>query len=251
MTTPLTDSDRAIHEWQMWVPGFGEAGQHALKNATVLISRCGGVGGNVAYQLACAGVGKLILAHAGDLRANDLNRQILMTRDWIGKPRVECAARRLRDLNPDLKIEAFNENISDANADRLLEQADLVVDCAPLFSERFAMNRAAVRQNKPLVDCAMYELEARITSIRPGVTPCLACLHPENPPGWNREFPVFGAVAGTIGCMGAMEAIKIISGLGEPLFGRLAVCDLRTMNFSTFKIARNPACRVCGTVAKA
>ncbi len=249
MNEALTKTDRLIYEWQMWVPGFGEAGQLALKNASVLISRCGGVGGNVAYQLACAGVGKLILAHAGPVRANDLNRQILMTRDWIGKPRVESAARRLRDLNPDLVVESCDENIGDNNAARLVGLADVVVDCAPLFSERFAMNREAVRQKKPMIDCAMYELEARVTSILPGRTPCLACLHPTNPPAWKRDFPVFGAVAGTIGCMAAMEAIKILSGFGEPLFGRMAVCDLRSMNFQTFKIARNPTCDVCAGVA--
>ncbi len=249
MNSDLNDTDRDIYEWQMSVPDFGEAGQRALKNASVLVSRCGGVGGAVAYQLACAGVGRLILAHAGDLRANDLNRQILMTRDWIGKPRVESAVRRLKELNPDLRVDAFNENVSDENAARLIENADLIVDCAPLFSERFTMNREAVRQRKPLVDCAMYELEARVTSICPGKTPCLACLYPVDPPEWKRQFPVFGAVAGTVGSMAAMEAIKILANFGEPLFGRMAVCDLRDMRFQTFNIARNPACAVCGGIA--
>ncbi|HLX60435.1 MAG TPA: HesA/MoeB/ThiF family protein [Planctomycetota bacterium] len=243
----LTDTDRAIYEWQIWVPGFGDAGQQALKKSTVLVSRVGGVGGAAAYHLACAGVGKLILAHGGALRLNDLNRQILMARDGIGKPRVQVAAKRLRELNPDLEIEAIDENISEENAAQLVARADLIVDCAPLFAERFLMNREAVRQRKPMVDCAMYELEARITSILPGKTPCLACLHPSEPAAWKRQFPVFGAVAGTIGCMGAMEAIKILSGLGEPLYSRMAVCDFRSMNFRTLKIARNPGCAVCAS----
>jgi molybdopterin/thiamine biosynthesis adenylyltransferase len=241
----LTDTDRSIYEWQMWVPGFGETGQRALKGATVLVSRVGGVGGAVALHLACAGVGKLILAHGGNLRLNDLNRQTLMAREGVGKARVGTAARRLRELNPDLEVEAIEENFTEENAARLAAQADVIVDCAPLFSERFLMNREAVRARKPLVDCAMYELEARITSILPGRTPCLACLHPSDPPEWKRQFPVFGAVAGAVGCMGAMEAIKIIAGLGEPLYSRMAVCDFRTMNFRTLKIARNPACPVC------
>src|SRR5262245_41980361 len=114
-STPLTDTDRAIYEWQIWVPGFGEPAQQALTNARVLVARCGGVGGASAYYLACAGVGKLILAHAGTLRPSDLNRQILMTRDGLGKPRVKSAARRLRELNPDLVVEAFDENITDEN----------------------------------------------------------------------------------------------------------------------------------------
>lgn len=108
------------------------------------------------------------------------------------------------------------------------------------------MNGEAVRRKIPLVDCAMYELEARLTTIKPGQTPCLACIHPANPPAWKREFPVFGAVAGTIGSMAAMEAIKVLSGLERPLLGRMLICDLREMEFKTLKIARNPACEVCG-----
>jgi molybdopterin/thiamine biosynthesis adenylyltransferase len=228
------------------VPGFGEAGQERLKAASVLISRCGGVGGNVAYQLAAAGVGRLILAHAGNLRPGDLNRQLLMTHDWVGKPRMEQAARRLRELNPHVEVEAVAENVAEANVRRLVERADLVVDCAPLFAERFLLNREAVRQGKPLVECAMYELDAQVTTIVPGRTPCLACLYPEAPPAWQRRFPVFGAVAGVVGCLGAMEAIKVLAGLGEPLLGQMLVCELGTMTFRKVTIRRNPNCAVCG-----
>src|SRR5215468_8276455 len=97
---PLTYDERAIYEWQMWVPDFGEMGQRKLKSSSVLISRCGGVGGTVAYYLAAAGIGRLVLAHAGPIRANDLNRQILMTEPSVGTLRVESAAKRLRELNP-------------------------------------------------------------------------------------------------------------------------------------------------------
>ena len=107
------------------------------------------------------------------------------------------------------------------------------------------MNAAAVAQAKPLVECAMYDMEAQLTTILPGRTPCLACLHPEAPPAWKRQFPVFGAVAGTIGCLAAVEAIKVISHLGEPLAGRMLLCDLRAMSFRTLHITANPACPVC------
>src|SRR5580698_7283334 len=124
---PLTDEERAIYEWQMWVPDFGVAGQECLKGASVLISRCGGVGGMVAYQLAAAGVGRLVLAHAGTLRPSDLNRQLLMTHAGLGSLRIELAARRLRELNPRLHVEAIAENVSEQNVERLVGQADLVV----------------------------------------------------------------------------------------------------------------------------
>jgi molybdopterin/thiamine biosynthesis adenylyltransferase len=243
--TSLTDAERAIYEWQLWVPGFGEEGQRRLKSASVLVSRCGGVGGMVALELAAAGVGRLVLAHAGNLRPDDLNRQILMSHAGLGTPRVEMAARRLRELNPLVEVEAVAENISEANAAALVGKVDLVADCAPLFGERLLMNREAVRQKKPLVECAMYELEAQLTTIVPGRTPCLACLYPQEPPAWRRQFPVFGAVAGAIGCLAAMEAIKVLAGLGEPLCGKLLTADLRTMTFRQVALQRNPACPVC------
>ncbi len=122
----------------------------------------------------------------------------------------------------------------------------MIVDCAPLFNERYLMNREAVRQNKPLVECAMYDLEAHMTTVIPGQTPCLACLYPDKPPAWKREFPVFGAVSGSVACMGAMEAIKLIAGFGQPLCGDLLMFDLRDMTFHKRKILRNPDCTVCG-----
>src|SRR6266536_3037716 len=160
---PLTNADRAIYEWQLSVSGFGEEGQRRLKNASVLVSRVGGVGGTVAYQLAAAGVGRLVLAHAGNVRPDDLNRQLLITHDWIGRPRMDLAPRRLRELNPTLEVLAIAENVSEENVGRLVGEADLVVSCAPLFRERLLMNCEAVRQGKPMVDCAMYELEGQLT----------------------------------------------------------------------------------------
>ena len=248
---PLTDFERQVYEWQMWVAGFGEEGQRRLKGASVLISRCGGVGGAVALELAAAGVGRLILAHAGHLKPSDLNRQILMTHDWLGRPRVECAAQRLRALNPRLDVVAVGENVSEANVAGLVRQADIVADCAPLFEERFLMNREAVRQGKPMVECAVYELEAQVTTIVPGQTPCLTCLCPDPPANWRRQFPVFGAVAGMVGCLGAMEVIKLLTRLGEPLRNRMLSCDLRTMSFRQVKTTRRLDCPVCGTARSA
>jgi molybdopterin/thiamine biosynthesis adenylyltransferase len=245
---PLTDLERSRYQWQLWVPGFGETGQQRLKQASVLVSRVGGVGGALVYQLAAAGVGKLVLAHAGPLRLDDLNRQLLMRDDGIGASRVELASRRLREFNPHVEVVAVPENVSEANAARLVEAVDLVACCAPLFAERLLLNREAVRQGKPLVDCAMYELQLQLTTVLPGRTPCLACLHPEPPPHWQRQFPVFGGVAGTVGCLGAMEVVKILAGLGEPLFGQMLLGDLTDMSFRKVQLKRRVHCMVCGTV---
>jgi molybdopterin/thiamine biosynthesis adenylyltransferase len=245
---PLTDEERSIYQWQIWVEDFGERGQAALKSATVLISRIGGLGSVVAYELAAAGIGKLILAHAGNIKPSDLNRQLLMTHAGIGQSRVESAARRLRELNPRLEIEPISRNLDVVLADRLVRQSDVVIDCAPRFEERYAMNDAALRHAKPLVECAMYDLEAHLFCVLPGQTACLRCLYPQSPPTWRREFPVFGAVSGAVGCLGAMEAVKLIAGIGEPLAGRMLIADLRAMKFREMKLQRSVTCPACPLV---
>ena len=242
---PLTDDDRARYEWQIWTPGFGEEGQERLKGASVLISRCGGLGSPVAYELAAAGVGQLIIAHGGNVKPSDLNRQLLMTTDWLGKPRSESAVRRLKELNPTIEVKGVSANISEDNAAELVSEADVVVGAAPLFSERLLLNREVVRQGKVLVEAAMYDTFANVTTIIPGKTPCLACIVPENPPAWKREFPVFGATSGTVACIAALEAIKVIGGFGKLLLGELLVLDLAELTFRKMKVRRNPQCPVC------
>jgi len=243
---PLSSKELDVYSWQLPVPGHGEEGQRKLKGASVLISRVGGLGSVVALELAAAGVGRLILAHGGDVKPSDLNRQLLMTDASLGKPRIETVEQRLRDLNPRLEFHCVGENINQGNVQELVGEADIVVDCAPLFEERLLLNQEAQRQKKPMVEAAMYELQAQLTTFIPGQTPCLACLTPIKPPAWKRRFPVFGAVSGSVGCMAAMEAIKVITGMGEPLLGRFLTYDLRDMSFTTLKIQPNPDCSVCG-----
>jgi molybdopterin/thiamine biosynthesis adenylyltransferase len=246
----LSDQERAVYEWQMWVPDFGEAGQRKLKAATALVSRCGGLGGPLSYSLAAAGIGKLVIAHGGNVKPSDLNRQVLMTHDWVGKPRVESAARRLRELNPRLEIEAVPANVNQENAAELVAKADLVFDCAPLFSERFLMNRECVRRGVPMVEAAMFAMEGQVTTIVPGKTPCLACLYPEDPPRWKREFPVFGAVSALAAAIAATEGIKLLAGFGETLAGTLLYYDAGNMTFQRIPVARRPQCPVCGSKLK-
>lgn len=247
---PLTAEELAQHEWQLDVPGFGEAGQRRLKNASVLVSRIGGLGSPVAFELAAAGVGRLVLAHAGCPQPSDLNRQLLMRADRLHVPRVEQAKQRLQEFKPGVEVIAVAENVSEENAKELIDQVDVVVDCAPMFAERFAMNDEAVRQGKPIIECAMYELQATLTTVIPGRTPCLRCLVPDAPIAWKRRFPVFGAVSGTVGCLAAMETVKVLSGLGECLTGELLQMDLRTMAFHRTAISRDPGCPVCGNTSR-
>lgn len=241
----LTEEELATYEWQIWTPGIGEEGQRRLKNSTVLISRCGGLGSVVAYELAAAGVGRLVLAHAGNVKHSDLNRQLLMTYDGLGKPRVESAARRLSELNPHIEIIPIDANMSASLADQWVPQVDVCVGAAPLFEERLALSDACIEYQRPLVDCAMYDMEATITTYAGAGNPCLRCVTPEPPEYWKREFPVFGATSGTVACMGAIEAIKLLTGVGETLINHTLRFNLREMTFHKFSLEQISRCARC------
>ncbi len=242
----LTDLDRSIYEWQLDVPGFGEEGQEKLRGTTALVSRIGGLGGAVAFQLAAAGIGRLILVHAGNLRKDDLNRQVLMQWDGLEKPRVKSAAKTLATFNPNIEVEVHDANFAEDNAVDLVGRADLVFSCAPLFDERFLMNRECVRQGKPMIDSAMYNLEGHVLPIVPRETPCLACIFPEKPPHWKRRFPVIGAVSALVANMGVMEGLKLLAGFGETNLGKMIMVDAARMEMRKIKVKRRTGCPVCG-----
>ena len=241
-----TAADEHRYAWQHDVSGFGSEGQARLRDATVLVSRVGGVGGTVALYLAAAGVGRLVLAHAGELRLNDLNRQILMNTPALGRPRAEVAEATLASFNPEVVVEAIPANIDAENAAAIVGLCDLVVSAAPLFSERLAMNQAAVASGTPLVDAAMYDMEARLFVRETSSDPCLACLYPDEPPLWKRRFPVLGAVPGTIGSLAAVAAIQVLTGMPRPAAGRLTHLDFTTLTLRQIAISRRADCPVCG-----
>jgi molybdopterin/thiamine biosynthesis adenylyltransferase len=162
--------------------------------------------------------------------------------------RVGSAEKTLRAFNPGIEVEAVPENIGEENVAALVGQADIVFSCAPLFEERLLMNRECVGQGKPLIDAAMYNMEGRVIPIVPGETPCLACLYPEVPRHWKRRFPVIGAVSALVGNMGALEGIKLITGLGEVNTGRMIYVDCATMALQKIAIQRSEDCLVCAPV---
>ncbi|TAF28718.1 MAG: HesA/MoeB/ThiF family protein, partial [Oscillatoriales cyanobacterium] len=177
----LTLKELERYRRQIMLPGFGEEAQLKLKNSTVLVTGVGGLGATAALYLAVAGVGKLILLRGGELRLDDMNRQILMTDDWVGQPRVFKAQATLEAINPDVDIEAICEYVTEENVDALVRSADIVLDCAHNFTERDLLNTACVRWGKPMVEAAMNDMEAYLTTIVPGLTPCLSCIFPEKP----------------------------------------------------------------------
>lgn len=246
----MKDTEIDRYRRQIMLPGFGEAAQEKLKASTVLVTGVGGLGGTAALYLAVAGVGRLILVRGGDLQRDDLNRQVLMTDDWVGKPRVFKAQQTLAALNPDIAIEAICEYVTPDNVDRLVRSADLALDCAFDFQERDLLNAACVTWGKPMIEAAMNAMEAYLTTIVPGQTPCLTCLFPEKPV-WDRwGFGVLGAVSGTLACLTALEAIKLITGLGEPLRGYLLTMDLARAEFAKRHAYHDPNCPICGSISE-
>ncbi|MFB2939288.1 ThiF family adenylyltransferase [Aerosakkonemataceae cyanobacterium BLCC-F154] len=242
----LTPTEIERYHRQMMLPNFGEVGQRKLRQATVLVTGVGGLGGTAALYLAVAGVGRLVLVRGGDLRQDDMNRQILMTDDWVGKPRVFKAKETLSAINPDVEIEAIPEYVTPSNVDSLVLQADVALDCAHNFEERDLLNAACVRWRKPMVEAAMNGMEAYLTTIIPGETPCLSCIFPEKPNWDRRSFGVLGAVSGTLACLTALEAIKVITGFEKPLLSELLTMDLGTLNFAKRRPYHDPNCPVCG-----
>ncbi|MGB8702385.1 MAG: HesA/MoeB/ThiF family protein [Thermosynechococcaceae cyanobacterium] len=244
--TILSPIERERYRRQMMLPGFGESAQERLKASTVLVTGVGGLGGTAALYLAVAGVGKLILVRGGTLRLDDMNRQVLMTDDWVGQPRVTKAQETLQAINPDVAVEAVYEYVTPHNADALVQSADIALDCAHNFTERDLLNAACVRWGKPMIEAAMSEMDAYLTTVIPGQTPCLSCLFPEKPDWDRRGFGVLGAVSGTLACLTALEAIKVLTGTGQFLRSQLLTLNLDSLEFAKHRTYHDPDCPVCG-----
>ncbi len=242
----LTPTEIERYRRQMMLSNFGEEAQQKLKSSTVLVTGVGGLGGTAALYLAVAGIGKLILVRGGELRLDDMNRQVLMTDDWVGSPRVFKAQETLLSINPDVEIEAVNDYVTADNVDALVQSADIALDCAHNFTERDLLNAACVRWRCPMVEAAMNDMEAYLTTIVPHETGCLSCLFPEKPDWDRRGFGVLGAVSGTLACLTALEAIKFLTGFSSPLLSQLLTMDLGRLEFAKRRTYLDPDCPVCG-----
>lgn len=233
---------------QLCLSGFGLTCQQRLRSSTALVSRAGGVGGAAAVNLARAGIGRIILAHGGPVHAEYLNRWLLAMTDDIGRSCTEVMREKLHAINPAVEVLTVSENVNEDNVAGLVANSDIVVDGAPLFEERYLLNREAVRQKKPLVMGAMYGAESYVTAIVPEETPCLACIYPVKPDYWTdiKVFPAIGPGPIIVGSVLAMEAIKLLTGFGHPLKNKLWFFDLEHNIFRYLHINRRPDCAVCG-----
>jgi molybdopterin/thiamine biosynthesis adenylyltransferase len=225
---------------------LGGPGQQRLRAARVAIVGVGGVGAPAALYLAAAGVGTLRLIDDDAVALSNLQRQILFAGDDVGAPKVEAGAQRLAALNPHVEIEQAPERLTPQNAAWLLEGCDLALDGTDDFDTRFAVNAACVAAGIPLVSGALGRWSGQV-GVFAG-RPCYRCLVPGTPPGAETcaRVGVIGALAGVVGAMAALEAIKLITGAGEPLTGRLLIYDGLAGAARTVGVAADPACPVCG-----
>lgn len=221
-------------------------GQARLKDSAALVTRVGGMGGPAALCLAMAGIGRIVIAHSGEMIPPDLNRQLLGSEAVIGKPRAEHFAESLRQMNRFVAVEALDHEPDDDEALELARQVDVVLACPPTFAERLRLNRAAVQAGKPLIDAAQWGMTGTLVAVSPGQTACLECVYPEEPP-FEELFPVVGAISSAIGSLAALEAIKILSGAGRPTFGQMLLIDGYHGRTSQVELRRNPQCPCCGS----
>jgi len=247
----LSNEEIARYSRHLIMPEVGMAGQRRLKQGSVLLIGTGGLGSPLALYLAAAGVGHIGLVDFDIVDASNLQRQIVHGTSTVGVAKTESAKRRLQDLNPYIEITTYETRITSQNALDLMRPYDVIVDGTDNFPTRYLTNDACVLLGKPNVYGSIFRFEGQATvfSTRDG-GPCYRCLYPEPPPPGLvpscAEGGVLGVLPGVIGTIQATEVIKLLTGIGEPLIGRLLLYDALSMRFRELKLRRNPSCPVCG-----
>jgi len=245
----LTDDELLRYSRQILMPNFDIAGQQALKSARVLIVGSGGLGCPVALYLGAAGVGHLTLVDDDHIEVANLQRQIAFETAQMGESKAERLGDRIRGINPLITVDVIRQRLDGEDFDAPVARASLVLDCCDNFNTRFALNRACVKAGVPLVSGAAIRGEGQISvyDSRQPQSPCYHCLYPEqgNEDLTCSEAGVIAPLVGMVGAAQAMEAIKVISGVGKTLVGRLLIVDAWRMEWREMKLAKDPACPVC------
>jgi len=229
------------YDRQIRIKGLGKSGQSKLKKAHVMVAGAGGLGCPASLYLVAAGVGHVAIVDKDAVELSNLNRHD------IGKSKSVSIIEKLRQLNPEVEVEAIPKAITSDNATELVNAFTVIVDGLDCWSTRFLLNKACVKERVPFVHAGIYSLYGQITTVLPGKGPCLQCILPKIPPE-EEKFPVLGATAGTLGLLEVLETIKIITGLGEPLVGRMLHFDGETMSFQEIRVERRQDCPVCGSI---
>lgn len=241
--------DRRRYARHLVIPEVGEEGQARLLASRVLLVGAGGLGSPAAFYLAAAGVGTISIVDDDVVDETNLQRQILHDTRRIGRPKVESAKETLLALNPGIRVIGIQERLSTANVERIFAGQDLVLDGCDNFATRYLVNDACVKLGLPNIHGSVYRFEGQATVFWPGRGPCYRCLYPEPPPPELApncaEAGVLGILPGVVGLLEAVEAVKILLGVGRPLVGRLLVYDALDASFTELTLRRDPDCKYC------
>lgn len=245
----LTPEQRNRYHRHLLLPEVGISGQQKLLDAKVLLLGAGGLGSPAGLYLAAAGVGTIGVIDMDVVDASNLQRQILHNMDRIGDRKVDSAKKTLTALNPDVNVNTYDVRLGADNILEIISGYDVIVDGTDNFPTRYLVNDAALKANIPVVHGSIFRFEGQVTVFDPFVGPCYRCFVPEPPPAELApscaEAGVLGVLPGIIGSIQAMEAIKILLGLGETLAGRLLSYDALEENFRSYKMRRDPNCPAC------
>lgn len=232
------------YQRQIMIDGWSTAGQERLRSAAVFIAGAGGLGTPVSMYLAAAGVGTLRVCDCGEPELSNLNRQLLHDESRIGMNKAASAAVTLKRINPHVDVVPLQEAIADSSIAQLAGEALVLVDCLDSFEARHVLNRYAVKRGIALVHGAVQGFSGQVSVFHSPRTPCLACIFPEEFP--HDVFPIAGFTAGMIGSLQAAETVKLLLGLGEPLYNTLFMWDGTRSDFHRITVCPSPACPVCG-----
>ena len=247
---PFTNEQLERYSRHIILKEIGVKGQKKLMNGSVLIIGAGGLGAPAAMYLAAAGVGKIGIADADVVDLSNLQRQIIHTTADVGRPKVESAAETMRAINPDVEVVTYHEFISSANIMDIIKDYDFVLDGTDNFPAKFLINDACVMADKPFSHAGILRFKGQLMTVIPHQSPCYRCVFRTMPPKdaipTCKQAGVIGAMAGVIGSLQALEAVKFLTGAGELLTGRLLTFDALTMKFHTVKLPpRGDGCAVC------
>ena len=245
---PLSPNDLARYSRHLLLPEIGSAGQEKLARARVLVVGAGGLGSPAALYLAAAGIGTLGLIDCDRVDISNLQRQVLFDTEQIGRPKAATARVRLAALNPGINVVAHDLELRAHNVMQILAGYDVVLDGSDRVGTRYLVNDACVLLGRTLVSAAIHRFEGQATTCVPRAGPCYRCLFPEPAVGAAptcAEAGVLGVLPGVLGAIQATEAIKLITGIGQPLIGRLLTYDALAMRFDEFHFGRDADCRVC------
>lgn len=245
----LSPSELERYNRQMLISGWGLEGQRKLKASKVIVAGLGGLGCPASLYLAAAGIGKIVLVDKGEFKLSDLNRQILCWQSDFGRFKAEVAKEKLEALNPEIELEARVAEITKDSTSDVIGDADIIVDGMDNWRTRFIINKYCVTQGIPFIHAGVSALHGQMITIIPGKGPCLRCIFPKEPPEVER-IPVLGAMPALLASLQVMEVTKLITGIGEPLVGRMLFLNGKEMVFETVEMKRSAECQICSEYRK-